>query len=348
MSATITPYITGQQDDRDWRGGTCVRDYLVEGEPTVADLPVIGQPWTTQSDWPGTEYKVKTYGRVGRVRNSGGVWLDVLRVTGSTTVPVINVAGSMTGQVEKDMSGGEQFTVTADMIGAKRAEAEDCGKIRYPRMEDKVKQFMIGEYVYDSVSGALPSQSIGLAEDRVFCLTPAGNPARVGQYIYANAHNGVLRLPDADGEPYLTARTASSGTKDLTFCPVTHSGGTDTDITVGMIGRSFFMPTFGVAYFVRTDRYYMANVPQYPNNGRVQDWGPLAGRKYGPMVASGSPATDGSWRITNQLIAGMHDADGEPMLKVSRTFVRVPYMFSNDIWNPNIYPVWPVTATTWP
>jgi hypothetical protein len=36
----------------------------------------------------------------------------------------------------------------------------------------------------------------------------------------------------------------------------------------------------------------------------------------------------------------MKDTDGGYLLKIARTFQRVPYVFSTCIWNPNMYPVW--------
>jgi hypothetical protein len=207
---------------------------------------------------------------------------------------------------------------------------------------------------------------------------PSGQFAHKGCYVYGNAHpcarygkttpvNVPVNPPTTPATYYQTTRryfypgpAASAGTADLQNCPFvrpvtvslayiqgafgyrTYVTKTTcaTDIHLDMIGRSFVVPTYQVAFYRRTDQYYMQNVPQYPNNGRVQDWGPVSGKKYGPPVASGSPATNGQWRITAQSVTGIRDNDGVDLLKIVRTFQRVPYVFPNCIWNPQMYPIW--------
>lgn len=338
MACTITPFVTGQQDEVSSTGSTCVRDYLIDGQPSAGDLPVIGQPFASQPDWPGYEFRVRRYSRVGQVRNAGGVWSDVLRVEGSTSIAPRITANTLVGNVEKDMSGGEQFQVTPDMIGARRAEDADCGKIYYPWAK-RMYQFKPTELVYD-----YDGTSLGVtAGALLFTPNPDNEPARKGQWIYADAKSALIQsVVKVEDENIIrwSSGVSSIGSKNLMYCPITDAFASGTDIEYNMIGRSFWMPIFQVTYYIRTNRYYMRNVPNYPNNGRVVDWGPLGGKKYGPMIASGLPSVDGTWRITNQSVTGITDSDGTDMLKVSRSFIRVPAIFVTSIWNPTMFPTW--------
>jgi hypothetical protein len=192
---------------------------------------------------------------------------------------------------------------------------------------------------------------------------PGGGYAKFGCYVYGNSYPAArygkgdyyveVQQPQGTtpetfvqqlvkrGRIWFYVGTSSAGSASVDHCPFVVNGApTTTTLTLAMIGRSYIVPTYQMAFYRRTDRYYMLNVPQYPNNGRVTDWGPLAGKRYGPPVASPPPATDGQWRITAQSITGMKDTDGGYLLKIARTFQRVPYVFSTCIWNPNMYPVW--------
>ena len=364
--ATITPYITGMEDGASFDGSTCVRDYLIDGTINPGDLPVIGQPYLAMVDWPGVEFNVRTYQRVGRVRNPSGtgVALDVMRVTGSTNAPG-RLTGSLSSEVEKGMEAGEGFQVSAEHIGARLATGHDCGE-----WEDPETKQVLPHKQNDTVSvgtGPRDATPLPMIQAKLLLYTPlpaSGTYAYRGCYVYGNAAPAVgyglatweaqETVPKPGGASgtdtvyvsrsrrfFYVARTATAGSASVEHCPFVISGApTTTQITLSMIGLSFIMPTFQVAYYRCTNQYYMTNVPQYPNNGRVTDWGPVLGKKYGPPVASGAPATDGQWRITGQSITGMKDLGGGHLLKIVRTFVRVPYSFSECIWNPNMYPVW--------
>jgi hypothetical protein len=365
--ATITPYITGMEDGASYDGSTCVRDYLVDGIINAGDLPVIGQPYSSQPDWPGSNFVVTSYGRVASVRQptGGGVTFDVMRVNGSTSGTVMVVGGTLINQIEKGMEAGEGFQVSPEHIGARQADGHDCGEWEDPETKQVfphalTQSIPVGTGPYDATP-ATPIQ----AKYLLYTPLPAANTyAYRGCYVYATAKPAVgygsaswevaETVPKPGGALgyntvyvkktrrfFYAARTATSGAASVEHCPFVINGApTTTELNLYMIGRSYICQTYQVAFYRRTDQYYMTNAPQYPNNGRVTDWGPVSGKKYGPPVASGSPATNGQWRITAQSVTGMRDNDGVDVLKIVRTFQRVPYAFSSCIWNPNIYPVW--------
>lgn len=354
--ATISAFVTGPEDLRSAEGSECIRDFLIDGEPTAEELPQIGQPYTAQSSWPSSNFRVSSYKVVGTVRNSGGVWVDVMRVVGRTNARARMDSTSRVGIIEKAMPPGEQFQVTAEMLGARQATDEDVGRCFDPYLGRTVRH-VPGGTLYNPIylDGIRQDghDAVGdpgdTAEDMLWSLNPSGNPCKRGEWIYRDARpRAYVFGADADmgRQKFYWYSAASAGAKDTTFCPIVKkSDYDDTELTCKMIGRSFFMPAYTVAFYVRTDSYYMLNVPHYPNNGRVTDWGPNSGKKYGPPVHSGAPSEDGDWRIVTQGIEGMTDDDGNDLLKITRSFLRVPYVFDACIWNPNIYPVW--TNTDW-
>jgi hypothetical protein len=287
--ATITPYITGMEDGASYDGSSCVRDYLVDGTIVAGDLPVIGQPYMQQPDWPGFNFIVRSYGRVGRVRQptSGGVAFDVLRVNGSTNVVEILTAGTLVNQVEKGLEAGESFQVAPEHIGARQAEDNDYGVWNDPDTGEE-RPYTIDEVVTYAVD---PSNSINTSTVQAHhvLFTPLNSPptkwAYKGCYVWANAYPAMGYTKVKEPKPQ-TAHAAGSGSEttepvtwvklfygaripasmgspQLEHCPFIYDGGggiAATEITRAMIGRSYVVPTFQLAYYRRTNPYYMDNV----------------------------------------------------------------------------------------
>ena len=343
--ATIFAFIEGGEEEYS-TSRSCIRDYCVIGALTEAQKPVVGMPYSQQTNWPGSEYRVKNWNFRGTVR--AGVLINVMRVIGSTSVS-LNVLGTKTAQIDKSITT-QMYRPTADDIGARKAVWEDAGYYQLP--SHKGPRTYCGHFATHSVAciiggGAAASYNVDGTDTRQ--VLPDGTYANLGDYVYNNGSKRLYLAPDELGKLgwlSLPAIYKTAGYADSRQCPWVDKDDHDTCvIALKDIGREMSIIVHRVTYRVSTDQYEMTNAPRDHNNGRVSDWGPLLGKKYGPTCASGHPATSGQWRIAGQDVRGDKDFNGGYLLEVTRTFFRVPYHLTDGIWNPDIYPTW---SSDWP
>lgn len=311
--ATLKPRVSeGTEEYQD--GRTCVREYYVDGTLTSYQTPVKGTAYLAGGNWPTGGYRVNNWKLSGIVR-SGSVQTHILTVWGSTWEGLAGGASSIAASVDKEMSY-EQITITPDMMGARRAELDDTG---YRMTKDGYRKH----------------------EPDWRTPVPGGGYARLGHYVYNNADSGYYM--NSNGE-WTSGSVATYGSPVAERCPFAQESG-EIPLTLGMIGMTYQMKIHNVTYYVRTNSTYSAHAPEVMNDGRVTDWGPLSGRKYGPMTAA-TPATSGEWRCLGQTVRSAKDEDGTPLLQITRRFMRCPEGLGAPLrWNSDIYPVW---SADWP
>jgi hypothetical protein len=329
MPATIQPIIDGpEQQHAD--SETCIRRYIVHGVLTTMQKPQFRKEYAAGADWP-SGYKVIDWKEKAIVYSydapANAVW--ELIVTGSTTLSGVGF-GDTNSVLKRDnpVRGltSVAFAITDDHVGARRAKDADAGIFTDPET---------GEVCWRETDlWAIPKDKVGAMY--TYC--------EEDDWIYKNGSPAFII--NEDGE--WTAVTETVGTPDIahapflyTYAPAADDAGivSTNPLRLRHIGNAYDCLRHQITFWVETDRLWRDNAPSsWGFHGRVNDWGPLSGAKYGPISPSGTLETQGQWKCESEEIGQDFDIDGERLLKITRTFIRVPAIFGFSGVEP--YVIW--------
>lgn len=323
---------------RDWEEvgeyGQCFRAYYVDGPLANNQIPVRGMPYTTMTDWPGTEYLVLNHRleEFIRVDETSGPWSNILSVYGTTNQHKFSSATHAQFKIFNIVKGMSQasFVVRMGEIGARRATRKDEGWGR-PKAHASFETI-------DDLRTPLPAD---YADGRDY--------ARRGDYVYRNAHPlckegdfaDTKQVPGADH--YLNywdaSNTEDEGYADGSAARVVDGNG-DSAFLLQHIGTKWVIPVYTVIFWKTTNSARSNNVPGLSNDGLVRSWGSGSSNKYAPVVP-GTAGTSGGWRIVDQKVDDDYEINGNHLFKITRTFHRVPVGIPGmAYWNDNIYENW--------
>ena len=358
MASIITQLIDGRGEGYE-DGLTCWRKYWCNGEPTAFQLPVHGQPYTLQSGWPAG-YKVTTY-RLDALVDPVGFELTV---NGATVIKGGTTQTGADGTLKRNLvtrtPGQQSLTITADMVGARKATKEDSGdavpdgdassptqgtatnkrdgadasKWRVPICLDPEIFAEEGQWIYQTGRRRY-TYLAGKVHDRT--LASVGGPNHLVAPFWIDAESGTYtRL-----ERTFRSNGTVSGTTQQLYSIKT------SPLHLEFIGAQLSMMKHTVSYHVKTNADYTKNIPHpYTFAGWVSDWGPKNGRIYGPLLEA-VPDTRGMWRCHEQQVSQDTDNDGQLLIKIERSFLCVPRLptAGRMFWNYIKYGKW---TPDWP
>jgi len=346
MPATIHAIIDGPEqrhDDTD----TCVRKYIVHGVLDATQRPKRNKPYTLGKDWPGTKYKVLDWSEKSILYNaatpSSSVWeLTVLGTTKPTGGPGYGFGpgdGDLKRENPQREMGSQDFVIDEEYVGARKAEDEDTG-------------------LYPCETGGGPKEQYPVSTH----AQPNGKD-NSGAYLYPSKNDWIYKngtaeeYKDSDGQWVTTTKDIGSpALSDAPFlfltADVADSDGISSrnPLRLRHIGKKYECMRHTVVFWVKTDKKWVLNAPTIGGfRGRVIDWGPHGGTLYGPIVPDVATEVYGQWKCETQTIAQDFDRDGERVLRITRTFLRVPHEFTSATNAANKL-IWSSTieANTWP
>ena len=341
MSATISLIVDGVE-----KGYTdshnCVRRYLVKGEPDPHQKPTRGAPYSYMADWPGTSYRVQDYHYTAILYDTDTPANRIyeLSVTGSTAVGTIGW-GTATDTLKRNTvqrtMRQEPFSINADMASAHRATRQDLGY--WPVPGKSVLQVYQGPATLTPELWKVPMPSYidhSYAEegDVVF------NNSQSQWYSYWNDTDN-----DTDNVFTFATRTSTAGSAQAFDGMPFQNTSAANPLLLSDIGQTWKCRVHRVTYWVESNREYTLNAPYAMNDGLVFDWGPLSGRRYGPMTVA-VPSTLGLWRCLSQDIDQDRDEDGQELIMVTREFIRVPAKLGSGVrWAKRTFGTW---TADWP
>jgi len=232
--------------------------------------------------------------------------------------------------------------VTPEMVGARKATAKEAGWTTVNGR--KVPRMIRWEW-------AVPREvKTPISEDD-------DDYVQEGEFIYLNARAKKQEYmvdevdsndqPKAETEIDIGTATAGNSPASYTikFSPwlkwnsTTHKY--SSVLIPSMVGVELKMHVHNLTFWKLTNSTWSNNAPDTSLwGGLVKDWGPVSGKKYGPIVPSPPANATGLWKCGEQSFGGEFDEDGKRLLRINRTFIERPQtsLWTGSVgWNSAIY-----------